>query len=105
MMKIFMNTKPFSTWEKKHKGYYKRLINEGEAKIKNQATMSAKVSYVLKGIVFYKGVHYGNPPAKNVMTDAMALAFLKSNPGNKAHFEKLPVAPKKKAAPKKAESK
>lgn len=63
----------------------------------------SKVTYILKGIVFYKGVHYGNPPAKNVMTDAMAREFLKANPQNQRHFEKLPTAPKKATAKKKSE--
>ena len=60
----------------------------------------ADITYKLKGVVFFKGVHYGNPPARNVMTDAQAKSFLKDNPANKVHFEKLPA--EKKAAPKKA---
>lgn len=100
---IFLNSKPCSTCEKQHRGYYKRLINDGEQQIKQNEIMSKKTCLLKdNALLYYRGAHYTNAN----LTDKIALSILKNTPVLEREFVEYPEGYKVKTeAPKLAEAK
>jgi hypothetical protein len=87
----FLDSKPCSTCEKYHRGYYMRLQKEG---IKKQITIKNKVmsKYKIKEntVITFKGEVFTN----DNITDEAAKRMLKDTPGLAPNFVDLPVKEK-----------
>ena len=81
---VFLGSRPCSTCERNHRGYYRKLVNEGEAKINKNNIMAKQKSCELKpkALLFHKGAHYTNAN----ITDSTAKQILKQFPALENQF-------------------
>jgi hypothetical protein len=84
---VFLDSAPCSTCEEKHKIYYRRLLREGEERIKKNNIMAERTCELKKNVCLY---HEGNHYINANITDKVAREILKQNSQSEKNFKIYP---------------
>jgi valyl-tRNA synthetase len=84
---VFLKLRPCSTCEDKHKGYYTKLLHEGEKQILKLDIMAENICKMKEGVNLF---HKGNVFNHLNITDRIAAAMLKRQPILEKHFDAYP---------------